>query len=68
MSIRIHALAKKLNMVIAAGHGLDYHNVRPLLSFADLEEVNIGHAIVARSVMVGMKSAVSDMAALLKRS
>jgi pyridoxine 5-phosphate synthase len=60
-------LAKKLGLVIAAGHGLHYHNVQPLLRFAELEEVNIGHAIVARAVMTGMKDAVADMVRALAR-
>lgn len=60
-------LARKLDLVIAAGHGLHYSNVEPLLQIADLEEVNIGHAIVARAVMVGMDRAVSDMRQLLVR-
>ena len=42
--------------------------VRPLLAYADLEEVNIGHAIVGRALMVGMKEAVRDMVSLLERS
>jgi pyridoxine 5-phosphate synthase len=60
-------LSKKLGLSIAAGHGLNYHNVQPLLRFTDLEELNIGHAIVARAVMSGMKDAVSDMVRALAR-
>jgi pyridoxine 5-phosphate synthase len=46
---------------LAAGHGLDYANVGPVAGLADLEEMSIGHAIVARAVMVGMQRAVLDM-------
>ncbi len=60
-------LARKLSLRIAAGHGLHYTNVEPLLDFPDLEELNIGHAIVARAVMTGMREAVADMVALLQR-
>jgi pyridoxine 5-phosphate synthase len=60
-------LAKKLGLTIAAGHGLHYHNVQPLLRFADLEELNIGHSIVARAVMTGMKDAVADMVRCLRK-
>jgi pyridoxine 5-phosphate synthase len=60
-------LARKLGLRVAAGHGLHYHNVEALTSFDDLEELNIGHAIVARAVMVGLDRAVRDMLALLVR-
>ena len=60
-------LAHKLDLIIAAGHGLHYGNIEPLLGLNDLEEVNIGHAIVARAVMVGMDRAVADMRRLLVR-
>ncbi|MCC6811100.1 MAG: pyridoxine 5'-phosphate synthase [Deltaproteobacteria bacterium] len=60
-------LAKKLGLGIAAGHGLHYQNVAPLLRFPELEELNIGHAIVARAVMTGMKDAVRDMVRALER-
>ncbi|HEV8059544.1 MAG TPA: pyridoxine 5'-phosphate synthase [Gemmataceae bacterium] len=43
------------------GHGLNYVNVRPVCRIPGLEELNIGHSIVARAVMVGMTQAVSDM-------
>ena len=46
---------------LAAGHGLDYGNVGPVAGLANLEEMSIGHAIVARAVMVGMERAVLDM-------
>lgn len=58
--------AKKLSLAVHAGHGLHYHNLERLLSIVEIEEYNIGHAIVARAVMVGMERAVREMATLLK--
>ena len=46
---------------LAAGHGIDYVNVGPVAGLANLEEMSIGHAIIARAVMVGMERAVQDM-------
>lgn len=50
-----------LGMRVHAGHGLNYHNVGPVLSAPQLEELNIGHAILARAVFVGLDRAVRDM-------
>jgi len=59
--------ATKLGMKVAAGHGLHYDNVRPVVAIEEIEELNIGHAIVARAVMCGMEQAVRDMLALMRR-
>ncbi len=48
-----------------AGHGLTYQNVRPIAAIAGMRELNIGHSIVARAVMVGMQEAVREMGRLL---
>ncbi len=48
-----------------AGHGLNYHNVQPIARIADMHELNIGHAIVARGVFVGLQAAVSEMKRLI---
>ena len=53
-------------ITLAAGHGLDYPNVRPVAALPGVEELNIGHAIVARAVMVGMQSAVREMVEILR--
>ena len=58
--------AAKLGLGVAAGHGLTYHNVRPVAAIPEVEELNIGHSIVARSVMAGMEQAVRDMVALIR--
>jgi pyridoxine 5-phosphate synthase len=59
--------ANKLGLKVAAGHGLNYDNVHSMVEIAEIEELNIGHAIVARAVLVGMERAVRDMIALLSR-
>jgi pyridoxine 5-phosphate synthase len=59
--------AAKLGLKVAAGHGLNYDNVRPLVAINEIEELNIGHAIVARAVLTGMEQAVRDMLALMRR-
>jgi pyridoxine 5-phosphate synthase len=52
-------------MALHAGHGLTYQNVRPVAAMAHMHELNIGHSIVARAVMVGMRRAVRDMKELM---
>jgi pyridoxine 5-phosphate synthase len=58
---------RHLGMRVHAGHGLDYHNVTRMLEIPYLEELNIGHAIIARSVFTGLDRAVRDMLHLLGR-
>lgn len=53
--------ASKLGMRVAAGHGLNYTNVRPVAAIPEIEEFNIGHAIIARAVLVGLERAVREM-------
>ncbi len=48
-----------------AGHGLNYHNVRPVAQIDNMIELNIGHSIVSRAVMVGMREAVAQMRQIL---
>lgn len=60
-----HGHAQRLEVL--AGHGLNYVNVLPLRSISQIEELNIGHSIVARASLVGMERAVRDMVALLGR-
>ncbi|MBP0048382.1 pyridoxine 5'-phosphate synthase [Marinobacterium sp. AK62] len=52
-------------LVVNAGHGLHYHNVEPVAEIPEINELNIGHGIIARAVMVGLKQAVSEMRDLL---
>ena len=60
-------LAHRIGIHVHAGHGLNYHNIVDLLSVPEIEEVNIGHAIVARAVFVGFYQAVREMRELLDR-
>lgn len=57
--------AKGLGLAPYAGHGLTIHNIRPLVGQKIFEEYNIGHAIVARAVFVGLSEAVTEMKRLL---
>jgi pyridoxine 5-phosphate synthase len=57
--------AAKLGLAVAAGHGLNYRNVGPVAAIPEIEEFNIGHAIVARALLVGMERAVREMRSLI---
>lgn len=61
------ALAARLGLEVHAGHGLDYHNVSPVVEIKEISELSIGFAIVARAVMVGLPQAVKEMVALLEK-
>jgi pyridoxine 5-phosphate synthase len=60
--------AAKLGLEVAAGHGLNYENVVPVASIPEIEELNIGHSIVGRAVLVGFERAVREMKALLEKA
>ena len=57
--------AQRLGLAVYAGHGLSYHNVRPIAAIDEIEELNIGHAIIARAVIDGLDRAVRDMVVCL---
>ena len=59
--------AAKLGLKVFAGHGLDYRNVRRIVQIPEIEELNIGHSIVARAALVGIERAVREMKTLLAR-
>lgn len=59
-------LAKSLNLRVNAGHGLNYHNIWPLLQIGEIEEFSIGHSIIARAVLVGLTQAVKEMLAIIR--
>lgn len=63
----IHAgqVAVDLGLRLHAGHGLTYSNVLPIASIPNMFELNIGHSIISRAVLVGMQQAVADMKRLL---
>ena len=54
-----------LGLVVNAGHGLNYQNVRNIASINNINELNIGHSIVSRALAVGLKKAVSEMKTLI---
>lgn len=58
-------LGMQLGLVVHAGHGLTYRNVRQVAGIAGFDEFNIGHSIVSRAVLVGMREAVREMRRLL---
>jgi pyridoxine 5-phosphate synthase len=59
--------AAKLGLRVFAGHGLNYRNVRRIVEIPEIEELNIGHSIVARAALVGMERAVREMLDLMRR-
>ncbi len=58
--------ANKLGLKVAAGHGLNYQNVTLISSIKQIEELNIGQSIIARSVFTGLKDAIIDMRKIIK--
>jgi pyridoxine 5-phosphate synthase len=68
---RLRAAAKlsaSLGLTVNAGHGLNYHNVEPIAAIPEIIELNIGHSIVARSIVDGLAKAVRDMKELMRRA
>jgi len=59
-------MARELGLRVNAGHGLHYLNIIPVREIAEIEEVSIGHAIIARAVYVGLDRAVKEMLALVR--
>lgn len=58
-------LVSELGLRLHAGHGLTYHNVRPVANIANMFELNIGHSIIARALLTGLQTAVRQMKDLL---
>lgn len=58
-------LARKLGLGVHAGHGIDYQNVFWLRGLSEIEEFSIGHAVIARAVLVGIERAVREMIELV---
>ncbi|MBI3602188.1 MAG: pyridoxine 5'-phosphate synthase [Candidatus Omnitrophica bacterium] len=61
------AYAQKLGLIVNAGHGLNYQNTLAISRIRGMEELNIGHAIIARAVLVGLKQAVQEMLQIIKK-
>jgi len=52
---------------VAAGHGLNYHNIHNIIAINEIEELNIGQSIIAKSVFIGLEEAIREMKSLLGR-
>lgn len=60
-------IGKELGLGVNAGHGLHYHNVKRIALIPEIDELSIGHSIIARAVFVGLDRAIRDMLALIKQ-
>lgn len=60
------AAAADLHLRVNAGHGIDYENIRGILEIPHLCELNIGHSIIGRAILVGIEQAVREMLALMR--
>lgn len=63
--VRAAELAMQLGLIVHAGHGLHYHNVQAIAAIPVIRELNIGHAIIARALFVGLTEAVREMKRLM---
>ncbi|MBT8396137.1 MAG: pyridoxine 5'-phosphate synthase [Gemmatimonadetes bacterium] len=59
---------REMGLAVHAGHGLTYENVIPVAAIPEIEELNIGHSIISRSVFVGLERAVREMGDLIHRA
>ena len=57
--------ANDIGVVVNAGHGLNYQNVKRIASINNMNELNIGHSIVARALAVGLEKSVREMKSLI---
>lgn len=62
------ALARDAGLIVNAGHGLHYHNTSPIAALPGINELNIGHAIVARAVLTGLEEAVRTMRRIIDQA
>jgi len=58
--------AKDIGLIVAGGHGLNYQNVDKIAQIKEIEELNIGHSIIANSIFMGLENAIRDMKNLIK--
>ena len=65
---RAAALGRSLGLDVHAGHGLTYENVGPVAAIPEIEELNIGHSVISRSIFMGLERAVSEMKTLLREA
>jgi pyridoxine 5-phosphate synthase len=57
--------ATQLGLEVAAGHGLNYQNVKEIASIKEIIELNIGHSIIANSIFIGLENAIKEMKNLI---
>jgi len=60
--------AASKGIIVNAGHGLHYHNVKAIAEIPEIYELNIGHAIIARAAIDGLETAVRDMKTLMNQA
>ncbi len=60
--------AAAMGLIVNAGHGLDYQNVKPVAAIAQLTELNIGHSIISRALFTGLAGAVAEMKKLMQEA
>ncbi|MBX6363681.1 MAG: pyridoxine 5'-phosphate synthase [Gemmatimonadetes bacterium] len=65
---RAASLGASLGLDVHAGHGLTYENVTPVAAIPEIEELNIGHSVISRAVLVGLERAVREMAEIVRRA
>ena len=68
MIVSAARLARRLGLEVHGGHGLNYDNVLPIAAIPEIVELNIGHSIIARAVIVGIEQAVREMKELLAKA
>ena len=57
--------AKEMELIVNAGHGINYDNIKKIITLPHLHELNIGHTIISRALMVGVQNAVAEMKSLI---
>jgi pyridoxine 5-phosphate synthase len=65
--IKVGAAVRQAGLTLHAGHGLTYRNVQPIAAIERMHELNIGHSIISRAIMVGIGEAVREMKRLVSR-
>jgi len=63
---RVAKAARRENLAVHAGHGIDYHNIDPLLKIMEISSYSIGFSIVSRAVFVGLRPATEEMVRIIK--
>jgi pyridoxine 5-phosphate synthase len=64
--IQMTTYGTKIGLTVNAGHGLKYHNVRPIAEIPGMHELNIGHSIISQAILVGLPQAVRDMKDIIR--